>query len=161
MITPARTVTAAPELLQLGRPAAILRQEALTTCQQMVEHFAGTVATAEALSGDSIDGEVAIITRVRLELAATMHDGTQRPREVRAATGGGGDPGARRQPDRDHPLRRARRPETAFDRIGAHATDGGHRSMVDIAGPFLDRRPHHLYCGGDLCMSLRPDRYNR
>lgn len=59
-----------------GRPMSLPLKDVRALSRQMVGHFVETVAPCGTLPGDAIHGDITIITRVCLELAASMLDGS-------------------------------------------------------------------------------------
>ncbi|MEV6276322.1 helix-turn-helix domain-containing protein [Nocardia sp. NPDC051832] len=51
--------------------------------REMVTHFLETVASCRTLPGESLDGDVTSVTRMCLELAVSMLDGTDAPEKIR------------------------------------------------------------------------------
>lgn len=59
-----------------GRPMSLPLKDVRALSRQMVGHFVETVAPCGTLPGDAIHGDITIITRVCLELAVSMLDGS-------------------------------------------------------------------------------------
>ncbi|PSR69250.1 transcriptional regulator [Nocardia sp. MDA0666] len=59
-----------------GRPVSLPLKDVRALSRQMVSHFVETVAPCGTLPGDAIHGDITIITRVCLELAVSMLDGS-------------------------------------------------------------------------------------
>ncbi|WP_411156297.1 PucR family transcriptional regulator [Nocardia beijingensis] len=59
-----------------GRPMSLPLKDVRALSRQMVGHFVETVAPCGTLPGDAIHGDITIITRVCLELGASMLDGS-------------------------------------------------------------------------------------
>ncbi|WP_194814154.1 CdaR family transcriptional regulator [Nocardia sp. XZ_19_385] len=51
--------------------------------REMVTHFLETVVSCRTLPGESLDGDVTTVTRMCLELAVSMLDGTDAPEKIR------------------------------------------------------------------------------
>ncbi|MFE9322270.1 PucR family transcriptional regulator [Nocardia sp. NPDC052278] len=65
-----------------GRPISSPLKDVRALSRQMVGHFVETVAPCGTLPGDAIHGDITIITRVCLELAVSMLDGSNIPEKT-------------------------------------------------------------------------------
>ncbi|WP_433527268.1 PucR family transcriptional regulator [Nocardia pseudovaccinii] len=65
-----------------GRPISWPLKDVRALSRQMVGHFVETVAPCGTLPGDAIHGDITIITRVCLELAVSMLDGSNIPEKT-------------------------------------------------------------------------------
>ncbi|SUA45649.1 carbohydrate diacid transcriptional activator CdaR [Nocardia africana] len=65
-----------------GRPMSSPLKDVRALSRQMVRHFVETVAPCGTLPGDAIHGDITTITRVCLELAVSMLDGSNIPEKT-------------------------------------------------------------------------------
>ncbi|MGY2093550.1 PucR family transcriptional regulator, partial [Nocardia gipuzkoensis] len=65
-----------------GRPISSPLKDVRALSRQMVGHFVETVAPCGTLPGDAIHGDITIITRVCLELAVSILDGSNIPEKT-------------------------------------------------------------------------------
>ncbi len=65
-----------------GRPMSLPLKDVRALSRQMVGHFVETVAPCGTLPGDAIHGDITVITRVCLELAVSMLDGSNIPEKA-------------------------------------------------------------------------------
>ncbi|MCC3332106.1 PucR family transcriptional regulator [Nocardia abscessus] len=65
-----------------GQPMSLPLKDVRALSRQMVGHFVETVAPCGTLPGDAIHGDITIITRVCLELAVSMLDGSNIPEKT-------------------------------------------------------------------------------
>lgn len=65
-----------------GRPMSLPLKDVRALSRQMVRHFVQTVAPCGTLPGDAIHGDITTITRVCLELAVSMLDGSNIPEKT-------------------------------------------------------------------------------
>ncbi|MET8426294.1 helix-turn-helix domain-containing protein [Nocardia sp. NPDC004860] len=65
-----------------GRPMSLPLKDVRALSRQMVGHFVETVAPCGTLPGDAIHGDITVITRVCLELAVSMLDGSNIPEKT-------------------------------------------------------------------------------
>jgi hypothetical protein len=75
------TVTSSdrPDLTVSGQPVSSSLKDVWALSQKMVGHFVENVVPCRTLPGEALNGDITTITRVCLELAASMFDGTDIP----------------------------------------------------------------------------------
>ncbi|MFQ6330873.1 PucR family transcriptional regulator [Nocardia sp. CWNU-33] len=78
------TVTSSdrPDLTVSGRPVTSSLQDVRALSQQMVGHFVENVVPCRTLPGEALNGDITTVTRVCLELAVSMFDGTDIPEKT-------------------------------------------------------------------------------
>lgn len=74
--------SARPSLTLSGRPMSSPLHDVRSLSRQMVGHFVENVAPCGTLPGDAITGDITTITRVCLEFAVSMLDGTDIPEKL-------------------------------------------------------------------------------
>ncbi|MFI9408818.1 PucR family transcriptional regulator [Nocardia gamkensis] len=76
------TDSAGPDLTLSGRPASSSLRDVRNLSRKMVGHFIETVAHCRTLPGEALNGDITNITRLCLELAVSMLDGSDIPEKT-------------------------------------------------------------------------------